>query len=84
MAWERVPIESYLLNIDPGHLDMARVRYYRDVIRAGGTLAPIRLSMDDVVIDGHHRLAALAAEGDLTVTAVRSDRIMRRKAAMLT
>ena len=84
MALEVVFIESYLPDMDPGRLDMARVRHYRDLIRGGGRLAPIHVSSDDVVLDGHHRLAALAAEGVLSVAAVRIDRVMRRKPAMLT
>jgi len=84
MALEVVFIESCLPDMDPGRLDMARVRHYRDLIRGGGTLAPIHVSSDDVVLDGHHRLAALAAEGVSSVAAVRIDRVMRRKPAMLT
>ena len=41
MALEIVFIELYLPDMDPGRLDMARVRHYRDLIRGGGRLAPI-------------------------------------------
>ena len=84
MALEVVFIELCLPDMDPGRLDMARVRHYRDLIRGGGTLAPIHVSSDDVILDGHHRLAALAAEGVSSVAAVRIDRVMRRKPAMIT
>jgi len=46
--------------------------------------APLRSSSSSIVLDGHHRLAALAAEGVSSVAAVRIDRVMRRKPAMLT
>ena len=60
-------------------LDMARVRHYRDLIRGGGTLAPIHLSADNVIMDGRHRIIGLAAKGAATVAAVRVDRAMRRR-----
>jgi hypothetical protein len=73
---ERVRIEMCRADIDLGQLDMARVRHYRDLIRGGGTLAPIHLSADNVVMDGRPRIIALAAEGAPTVAAVRVDRAM--------
>jgi hypothetical protein len=76
---ERVRIEMCRADIDLGQLDMARVRHYRDLIRGGGTLAPIHLSADNVIMDGRHRIIGLAAEGAATVAAVRVDRAMRRR-----
>ena len=74
---EPVHIEMCLADVDLGQLDMARVRHCRDLIRSGGTLAPIHLSTDNVIMDGRHRIIALAAEGAATVPAVRINRVMR-------
>jgi hypothetical protein len=73
---ERVRIEMCRADIDLGQLDVARVR---DLIGGGGTLAPIHLSADNVIMDGRHRIIGLAAEGAATVAAVRVDRAMRRR-----
>jgi hypothetical protein len=76
---ERVRTEMCRADIDLGQLDTACVRHYRDLIRGGGTLAPIHLSADHVIMEGRHRIIGLAAKGAATVAAVRVDRAMRRK-----